>query len=93
MTGPVWSNEGVLVQDACDCLLCGRTGALLYDGLRDCLFGAPGVWSLMECKDCGLCWLNPRPILSQVAKLYSAYYTPRAWPDIVGRLDCLARAS
>jgi len=75
MTNPVWSNEGVLVQDACDCLLCGRAGALLYDGLRDRLFGAPGVWSLMECRDCGLCWLNPRPLPSEIPKLYSTYYT------------------
>jgi SAM-dependent methyltransferase len=72
---PVWSNEGVLVHDVYDCLLCGREGMFLYKGLRDRLFGAPGVWSLMECKDCGLCWLNPRPLPSEIPKLYATYYT------------------
>jgi len=39
---PVWSNEGVLVHEVYDCLLCGREGMFLYKGLRDRLFGAPG---------------------------------------------------
>ena len=75
MANQVWSNEGVLVQDTPNCLLCGREGAPLYQGLRDRLFEAPGVWSLMECKECGLFWLNPRPLPSEIAKLYKAYCT------------------
>lgn len=71
----VQSNEGVLVQDAPDCLLCGRRGVLLYKGLRDRLFDAPGVWSLMMCRACGLCWLTPRPLPPEVGKLYANYYT------------------
>jgi len=74
----VWSNEGVLVQDTPNCLLCGQEGVPLYQGLRDRLFEAPGVWSLMECKRCGLFWLNPMPLPSEILKLYKTYYTHTA---------------
>ena len=68
-------NEGVRVEDARCCLLCGDEGVLLYSGLRDRLFGAPGNWSLMQCPKCQLVWLNPRPIPEDIGKLYSQYYT------------------
>ena len=36
-------NEGVRVKDARNCLLCGDEGLMLYSGLWDRLFGAPGI--------------------------------------------------
>lgn len=71
----VWSNEGVLVQDAPQCILCGREGSLLYSRLRDRLFSAPGRWSLMRCRGCDLVWLNPRPLPEEIGKLYEDYHT------------------
>jgi 2-polyprenyl-3-methyl-5-hydroxy-6-metoxy-1,4-benzoquinol methylase len=68
-------NEGVRVREARCCLLCEGEGVTLYSGLRDRLFGAPGVWSLMQCPNCELVWLNPRPIPEDIGKLYSQYYT------------------
>jgi 2-polyprenyl-3-methyl-5-hydroxy-6-metoxy-1,4-benzoquinol methylase len=68
-------NEGIRVKDAPYCLLCGGEGELLYSGLRDRLFGAPGSWSLMQCPKCHLVWLNPRPIPEDIGKLYSQYFT------------------
>lgn len=68
-------NEGVRAEDAHSCLLCGGEGALLHSGLRDRLFGAPGIWSLMQCPKCQLVWLNPRPLPDEIGKLYSQYYT------------------
>ena len=68
-------NEGVRVHTAALCLLCRTPGQALYTGLRDRLFGAPGDWSLLQCPDCGLVWLNPRPIPEDIPKLYAAYYT------------------
>jgi len=59
-------------------MLCGRDGRQLYSGLRDRLFGAPGVWSLMECPRCELVWLNPRPVPEDIGKLYSQYFTHEA---------------
>ncbi len=68
-------NEGIRAEEIQSCLLCGNEGNLLYGGLRDFLFGAPGSWSLMHCPNCGLAWLNPRPVPDDIGKLYSQYYT------------------
>jgi len=68
-------NEGIRVEETRSCLLCENEGNLLYGGLRDFLFGAPGIWSLMRCPNCGLVWLNPRPLPDDIGKLYSQYYT------------------
>jgi 2-polyprenyl-3-methyl-5-hydroxy-6-metoxy-1,4-benzoquinol methylase len=68
-------NEGVRVKDTRCCLLCGGEGEMLYSGLRDRLFSAPGSWSLIQCPKCQLVWLNPRPIPDDIGKLYSQYFT------------------
>lgn len=68
-------NEGVHVREVRYCLLCGCEGTLLYAGLRDRLFGAPGIWSLMRCPECQLVWLNPQPTPDDVGKLYIQYFT------------------
>lgn len=68
-------NEGIRAEYAHSCLLCGSEGALLYSGLRDRLFGAPGSWALMQCPKCQLVWLNPQPSQNDIGKLYSQYYT------------------
>lgn len=68
-------NEGVRVTDAPYCLLCGSEGEVLYSDLRDRLFGAPGIWTLMRCPKCQLVWINPRPTPDDVGTLYSQYFT------------------
>jgi hypothetical protein len=55
-------NEGVRVEEARCCLLCGGEGVPLYGDLRDRIFSAPGIWSLIQCPKCQLVWLNPRPL-------------------------------
>ena len=59
------------------CSLCGEKGTQLYQGLRDHLFGVPGEWNLKRCvnPDCGLVWLDPRPISDDLGKLYAEYCT------------------
>jgi len=71
-------NDGVRVMEARSCLLCGGEGRLLYNNLRDRLFGAPGVWALMECPACQLVWLSPQPAPEDVGKLYCQYFTHSA---------------
>ena len=71
-------NEGIHVEEAGFCMLCHSEGKLLYQDLRDRLFGAPGIWSLMRCPKCGLVWLNPRPIPEDIGKLYETYHTHSA---------------
>ena len=43
------------------CPLCGNKGQPLHAGVHDYFFGAPGAWSLSNCRDaaCGLTWQNP----------------------------------
>ncbi|OPY57223.1 MAG: hypothetical protein A4E49_00091 [Methanosaeta sp. PtaU1.Bin112] len=69
------NNEGIHVKEARHCLLCGDEGDILYSGLRDRLFDAPGIWSLMQCPKCQLVWLNPRPAADDIGKLYANYFT------------------
>lgn len=59
------------------CYLCDSPGQLLYDGIKDVLFGAPGTWSVKRCtnRDCGLLWLDPMPVKEDIGALYDAYYT------------------
>ena len=59
------------------CYLCGKDGKTLYRNLIDHLFGAPGEWAFKQCSDpnCGLVWLDPRPVLSEIGKAYQNYYT------------------
>jgi hypothetical protein len=65
-----------------ECDICGASGNLLYDGLNDQLFGAPGKWNLKRCSnaDCGLLRLDPMPLQSDIGLAYNSYYTHDA-PD------------
>ncbi|MBD2391784.1 class I SAM-dependent methyltransferase [Aphanizomenon flos-aquae NRERC-008] len=59
------------------CYLCGDEGKLLYQSLKDRLFGAPGEWNLKKCTnpECGLVWLDPMPLEEDIGKAYQNYYT------------------
>lgn len=59
------------------CALCGAAGEVLYTGLRDRSFAAPGEWSFRKCPkpDCGLAWLDPLPTEADIGKAYQTYYT------------------
>jgi SAM-dependent methyltransferase len=60
-----------------NCYFCKAVGTLLYEGLTDRLFDAPGCWNLKRCPNmsCGLVWLDPMPIEFDIAKAYEGYYT------------------
>ena len=57
------------------CYLCHGPGTILYEGLRDRLFAAPGTWNIRSCRDpdCGLLWLDPLP--ADLSEAYESYYT------------------
>ena len=59
------------------CKICGSTGRLLYAGLKDRLFSAPGLWQLKQCAraDCGLVWPDPVAIEEDLGLAYQTYYT------------------
>ena len=59
------------------CLLCNGESFLLAAKMTDRLFGSPGEWNILCCKnpECGLAWLSPRPTVDVLAKAYENYYT------------------
>lgn len=59
------------------CLLCGSEGHLKYKNLDDRLFGYSKEWNIRECinPECGLLWLDPMPLESEIWKAYTKYYT------------------
>jgi len=68
-------NEGIRAEEVRFCLLFDSEGVLLYQDLRDRLYGAKGIWSLMRFPKCGLVWLNPRLIPEDIGKPYTTYFT------------------
>jgi 2-polyprenyl-3-methyl-5-hydroxy-6-metoxy-1,4-benzoquinol methylase len=75
----VADDDSIAAYSMPSCILCGSAGMVLYKGLRDRLFGAPGSWNLNRCPhpDCGLVWLDPMPAKEEIGKAYSVYYTHR----------------
>jgi SAM-dependent methyltransferase len=69
------ANDGIRMEEVTTCLFCQKGGEPLYTGLPDRLFGAPGIWGFWRCPDCGLVWLNPRPVPEDLGKVYTTYYT------------------
>ena len=68
-------NEGIRAESASACPLCGRDGRVLHDQLRDRVFSAPGHWTHRSCEACDHIWLDPRPSASDIAHLYTTYFT------------------
>jgi len=75
------SNEGIGIEGKPRCYFCNSTGAKLYGGLRDRLFDAPGTWNILNCRNCGLIWLDPQPISNEIWKIYGTYFTHQATPS------------
>jgi len=75
----VASQSGIEIRtEPCPaCFLCALEGRLLYDGLRDRVAGAPGTWRMRQCAnpECGLLWLDPRPVEADLLKAYAQYHT------------------
>jgi len=68
-------NRKVCVQSVPYCYLCGAHGQMLYTNLKDKLYNTPGVWSYRYCPNCGLIWLDPRPVPTEIGKFYENYST------------------
>jgi len=75
--GGPYPGDGIRTRSSPGCYLCGAAGASLYENLTDRLFGAPGVWNFRQCPNasCGLIWLDPAPIESDIRTAYRHYYT------------------
>jgi 2-polyprenyl-3-methyl-5-hydroxy-6-metoxy-1,4-benzoquinol methylase len=76
------------------CYLCDGPGTLLYEGLTDRLFQAPGTWNIKCCinAECGLLWLDPFPVESDLGEAYESYYSHENAPKHAGNpLNITAR--
>jgi SAM-dependent methyltransferase len=56
------------------CNLCGSLEARLLFRARDLRFKNEGVFNLVQCQQCGLVYLNPRPTKVGMARYYQHYH-------------------
>jgi len=59
-----------------NCVLCGRSGAPLFQGLQDRLYFVEGEFGFARCAACGLVWQSPRPVMEEIPKCYPEDYEP-----------------
>lgn len=59
------------------CDLCGVDNAFpIHRDMRDTALGIPGEFSIMQCRRCGLVFLDPQPPADQIQRYYVAGYVP-----------------
>jgi 2-polyprenyl-3-methyl-5-hydroxy-6-metoxy-1,4-benzoquinol methylase len=63
-----WQMESV----TCD--TCGSSNAVTVMHGTDTRFHLPGEYTLVRCQNCGLVYMNPRPIASDLGKTYPENY-------------------
>ena len=87
---PRMGNEDVM--ERVDCQLCRSEEADLVFHERDRLHGIDGLFSLMQCRRCGLLYLNPRPTREEMVRHYPrdylGYSTLHHRRSFLMRLDC-----
>src|SRR4051812_21168852 len=60
------------------CIFCAnKKSTILFDGVKDRLFNAPGTWRYRKCADvnCAFIWLDPMPVAEDLDMAYMNYYT------------------
>jgi 2-polyprenyl-3-methyl-5-hydroxy-6-metoxy-1,4-benzoquinol methylase len=62
------------------CPGCGEPGQLLYQDLRDLVYGVDGRWGFARCTVCGTLWLDPVPAPEDESRLYPESYGPHHSP-------------
>lgn len=75
-----------------NCDLCGADNTdLLFQG-RDRLYGLPGMFPVVICRECRLVYVNPRPGAAALADHYPVTYKPYLHkPGFVGRIKAILR--
>src|SRR3954471_21484884 len=68
------------------CNLCGHADQHVLFPVRDHRYGGPGEFKLVECTDCSLRYISPRPIASTIHAWYPDSYTAYRKPE-PSRLD------
>jgi hypothetical protein len=73
-SGPA-ARAPIRVEAAPGCPRCGRPGDPLHHAMQDRMGPVHGRWSLARCRDCGIAWLDPRPVAEDLGRLYEGYFT------------------
>src|SRR5882762_2629679 len=83
-------NDEIRSRPCPTCYVCGNFGTDLYQRTRDRLFNATGSWTLKRCanSECGLVWLDPKPLDKDISKAYKGYYTHRQVSEPDRRQRC-----
>lgn len=58
------------------CALCNTNDTTLLFVAKERLFGIPGEFPIVRCKQCGLVYVNPRPNRQTMADFYPSEYVP-----------------
>lgn len=58
------------------CDLCSSNSNTLLLQARDYRYGHPEMFNIVKCNNCGLIYINPRPTIESISKLYEQHYTP-----------------
>jgi len=63
-----------------ECWFCGQDCRVLWEGLSDDRFGAPGTYDILRCSGCGLEQTWPRPTEAELKDLYERFYNAGVEP-------------
>lgn len=77
-TNTLQEIKSIRTRPAANCPLCGAAdGELIYRGLKDFSYAAPGEWNFRRCGNagCGMVWLDPSPVAEDLGLAYQGYYT------------------
>ncbi len=71
------SNREYKTVQQSNCPVCQTSGVELYQAQEDVLFKAGGKWNIKKCSNntCKTLWLDPKPALDELGRLYKNYYT------------------
>lgn len=58
------------------CPLCGSSSASIYLRSSDLLYGVPGEFQIVRCRDCRHLYMNPRPTADTILNCYPDNYGP-----------------
>jgi len=68
------------------CLLCGRRHWSQIVEAPDTSAGGSGLWfAVVQCRECGLCFTNPRPDRASIGQFYPPGYGPHQPRDVERR--------
>jgi len=69
-----WPQNGLEAVPVCP--VCGAVRRkIMYQGVADRIFCAPGQWNIYSCQACGSGYLDPRPNRETIGKAYQGYFT------------------